>query len=264
MGIWTIEWGCGKTASLVENERLNEQHPPLRRRASRRTKVCGWAILAEAAEIILFMTNRRRAPSDPASLIALMLLSLATACAQTTPASIDMADSPIPIHVLAESPAETNADLQVICLFRSSPRSALHGSLVEMNEKLNGLLDRIRQPQLFRGELGETLLIKTPLNQLRARRLLIIGLVVEGLFENPRQPSLPFGDPSCIMLPHGVFVVARQSATSATGTPRCNRIRAKVWRNLWGVGLSSNFPDSSNTLPIFRRHRSVTVSSLSD
>jgi hypothetical protein len=38
----------------------------------------------------------------------------------------------------------------------------LHGSLMEMNENLKGLLERICQRDLFRGELGETLLIAPP------------------------------------------------------------------------------------------------------
>jgi hypothetical protein len=92
------------------------------------------------------------------------------------PASIDIANSPIPIQVLARSPADTKTDLQVICLFRSTPENTLHGSLAEMNEKLKGLLDRIRKPELFGGELGETLLLAPPAGGLGARKLLIIGL----------------------------------------------------------------------------------------
>jgi hypothetical protein len=52
----------------------------------------------------------------------------------------------------------------------------LRGSLAETNEKLKGLLDRIRKPELFRGDLGETLLIAPPKDSLGAKKLLIIGL----------------------------------------------------------------------------------------
>jgi hypothetical protein len=100
--------------------------------------------------------------------------TLSTAGAQ--PASVNVADGPVPIQVLVESPAETAADLQVICLFRSSPENMLHGSLTEINEKLGGLLDRIRKPDSFRGELGETLLIVPAPGTIPAKRLLIIGL----------------------------------------------------------------------------------------
>jgi hypothetical protein len=96
--------------------------------------------------------------------------------AQTAPAIINISDGPIPMQVLVQSPAETTTDLQVICLFRSSPVNTLHGSLSEANEKLKGLLDRVRKPELFGGELGETLLIAPPGNELGAKKLLVIGL----------------------------------------------------------------------------------------
>jgi hypothetical protein len=96
--------------------------------------------------------------------------------AQTQPAAMDIADAPIPMRVLEQSPAQTDTDLHVICLFSSSPENTLHGSLVEVNEKLKGLLDRIRRASLFRGELGETLLLTPPRGSLGARKLLIIGL----------------------------------------------------------------------------------------
>lgn len=95
--------------------------------------------------------------------------------AQTQPVRIDIANAPIAMQILVESPADTRTDLQAICLFRSSPMNTLHGSLVEMNEKLKGLLDR-RKPELFGGELGETLVLTPPEGSLGARRLLIVGL----------------------------------------------------------------------------------------
>ena len=83
------------------------------------------------------------------------VLSVAAAShAQNSPPRIEVPGGPMPIWVLAQSPADTSTDLQVMCPFRSSPANTLHGSLVEINEKLNGLLDRIRKPELFRGELG--------------------------------------------------------------------------------------------------------------
>ncbi len=101
---------------------------------------------------------------------------LFAALAAAQPAPIDVPKSPIPIQILAQSPADTRTDLQVICLFRSAPANALHGSLEEMNSKLAGLLDRIRKQDLFRGELGETLLIAPSPRSLEAKKLLIIGL----------------------------------------------------------------------------------------
>jgi hypothetical protein len=92
------------------------------------------------------------------------------------PASVEINGAPVPIRVLAQGPAETTADLQVICLFRSSPVNTLHSSLTETNEKLHGLLDQVRRPELFRGEFGETMLITPPMGSLGAKKLLIIGL----------------------------------------------------------------------------------------
>jgi hypothetical protein len=105
----------------------------------------------------------------------LMAVSFVT-MAIAQPAAIDIANAPIPIQILEQSPTDTTTDLQVICLFRSSPMNTLHGSLVEANEKLKGLLERIRKPELFRGELGETLLLAPPKGSLGAKKLLIIGL----------------------------------------------------------------------------------------
>jgi hypothetical protein len=118
--------------------------------------------------------------------ILIMMLFLLASAAHAQPSAIDVPGAPIPIRILAQSPADTTTDLQVICLFRSSPANALHGSLTEANEKLKGLLERVRKPSLFMGEFGETLLITPPKDSLAARRLLIIGLGDSQTFSPPR------------------------------------------------------------------------------
>jgi hypothetical protein len=115
--------------------------------------------------------------------------TLAQAQTQAKPAEIRIANAPIPTRVLVQSPAETDTELQIICLFRSDPENTFHGSLVETNDKLKGLLDKIRKPTLFRGELGETILIVPPAGSLAARKLLIIGLGDSGTF-TPQQLEL--------------------------------------------------------------------------
>jgi len=95
---------------------------------------------------------------------------------QAQPVSIKIANAPVPMRILVLSPADSDSELQVICLFASDPSNTLHGSLVEMNEKLRGLLDRVRNPDLFRGELGETLIITPASGTIAAKKLLIIGL----------------------------------------------------------------------------------------
>jgi cytosol aminopeptidase family protein len=108
--------------------------------------------------------------------ILIPMLFLLAPAVHAQPAVIDIPGAPIPIRILAQSPADTTTELQVICLFRSSPVNTLHGSLTEANEKLKGLLERVRKPGLFMGELGETLLITPPKDSLAAKRLLVIGL----------------------------------------------------------------------------------------
>ena len=81
-----------------------------------------------------------------------------------------------PVNVLVESPALTKTDLQTICLFQADAANTLHGSLAEIDEKLGGLLSRIRKDNLFSGNLGETLLIQPKPGTIPARRLLLIGL----------------------------------------------------------------------------------------
>src|SRR5450432_596289 len=61
------------------------------------------------------------------------------------PAEIQITGGPIPTRVLLQSPVETVTELQIICLFESAPENRLHGSLLEINEKLKGLLDQIRK-----------------------------------------------------------------------------------------------------------------------
>jgi hypothetical protein len=80
------------------------------------------------------------------------------------------------VIVLAQSPADTKTDLQIFCLFRSSPDNSLHGSLTEINERLDGLLDQLRIPALFNGDLGETILLTPPAGTVAAKKVLIIGL----------------------------------------------------------------------------------------
>jgi hypothetical protein len=96
--------------------------------------------------------------------------------ARAKPTELQVSNVPIPTRVLVQSPAETDTELQIICLFESLPENTLHGSLAEINEKLKGLLDKIRKPGLFRGEFGETLMFVPPAGTLAAKRMFIVGL----------------------------------------------------------------------------------------
>jgi Cytosol aminopeptidase family, N-terminal domain len=138
---------------------------------------------------------------------ALLTLFSVLPMAGSQPESVNVADGPVPVQVLVESPAETAAELQVICLFRSSPENTLHGSLMELNQKLGGLLDRIRRPDFFRGELGETLLI-TPAGTIAAKRLLLIGLGDSRTFSPERMQfvgEILYGESERIGVSHPYF-----------------------------------------------------------
>ena len=101
---------------------------------------------------------------------------LAILFAFVLPALAQPGSTRFPVEVLVQSPAETQTELQVICLFRSEPANTLHGSLTELNQELGGLLTQIRKESLFTGALGETLLITPKAGSIHARKLLLIGL----------------------------------------------------------------------------------------
>jgi hypothetical protein len=96
------------------------------------------------------------------------------------------------VEVLVASPAVTKTELQVICLFHSGPGTAFQGSLREIDEKLGGLLTRIRKDSLFAGNLGETLLIAPKPGTIPARRLLLIGLGDLQSFSTDREQQVGF------------------------------------------------------------------------
>jgi hypothetical protein len=68
-------------------------------------------------------------------------------------------NSKLPVDVLVQGPTEAPGDLQVICLFSSVPENKLLASLATMDQQLGGLLTTVRTTALFRGDLGETMLL---------------------------------------------------------------------------------------------------------
>jgi hypothetical protein len=101
-------------------------------------------------------------------------------------------NSSFPVQVLVQSPAETKTALQAVCVFQSDPGNTFHGSLTEIDQKLGGLLSEIRKNDLFRGALGETLLIVPKPGSLQARRLLVIGLGDRESFSPDREQVVGF------------------------------------------------------------------------
>jgi Cytosol aminopeptidase family, N-terminal domain len=143
---------------------------------------------------------------------AASIASAQTSAEQTPPIAagqvLHVQQSEFPIDILVQGPADTKTELQIICLFHSDPSNTLHGSLTEMNQKLQGLLDRLRTPSLFAGELGETLLIVPKSGTIPAQRLLIIGLGDSASFTPARMNligTIAFNESSRLGIRHPSF-----------------------------------------------------------
>src|SRR5229473_1833041 len=74
------------------------------------------------------MAKPRNTILTSALLVSMAVFYGSALLAQTPPTVIDIANAPIPIQVLVQSPADTETDMQVICLFRSSPVNTMHGA----------------------------------------------------------------------------------------------------------------------------------------
>jgi hypothetical protein len=157
--------------------------------------------------------------------------------------------SSITTQVLLQSPAGTDTELQIICLFESTPENTLHGSLAEVNEKLQGVLDQIRNPALFRGELGETLLIAPSTGSLPAKNLLIVGLGDSQTFTPQRMElvgSIAYRQSSLLGVVHPYFAptileggVARYTTGEISEKFMTGFLRAaRTEKILQGVGAS--------------------------
>ncbi len=134
----------------------------------------------------------QRAPSRISLTLFLATALVPLASAQATPSTpegtrLSVTNNTLPVEVFVESPALAEGDLQVICLFQSSPQNKLLASLDVMDQRLNGLLTTLRTTQLFRGDLGETLVIEPKPGTIKARRLLLIGLGDRASFTPQRE-----------------------------------------------------------------------------
>jgi len=114
------------------------------------------------------------------SLVLSAVLLPCAAFAQTAPPAVgtrlSVPNPKLPVDVLVEGPTKAPGDLQVICLFSSKPENKLLASLAEMDEQLGSALTTVRTTALFRGDLGETMLITPKPGVIAAKRLLIVGL----------------------------------------------------------------------------------------
>ena len=108
--------------------------------------------------------------------VSVVALSLPAQTLTPEGTRISIPNTTFPVDVLVKSPAEAPGELQIICLFRSDPENKLLASLAILNQHLGGLLGTVRTQTLFRGDLGETLLITPKPGIIAEKRLLIVGL----------------------------------------------------------------------------------------
>jgi Cytosol aminopeptidase family, N-terminal domain len=129
-------------------------------------------------------------------LAAVSVQAQSSTSSTTTPIAessvLTVSNASFPVDVLVESPAVTKTDLQAICLFQSDPSHTFHGSLMEIDQKLGGLLSQIHKSNLFSGAVGETLLIAPKPGTIPARRLLLIGLGDLESFTPEREQQVGF------------------------------------------------------------------------
>jgi leucyl aminopeptidase len=82
------------------------------------------------------------------------------------------------IKVRIEGPDTADAPLQIVCYFKYTPEGAkrMSGAPIELDKKLGGAIASLRERAEFAGDEGETLLIHTPKNSIKAEALLLVGL----------------------------------------------------------------------------------------
>jgi len=83
----------------------------------------------------------------------------------------------VTVKVRMQGPYDMQTPLQVVCFFRHKPAGdTAQGAAVELDERLGGLITRLRNGGAFEGRELETLLLSPPANTIPAQRLLLIGL----------------------------------------------------------------------------------------
>jgi hypothetical protein len=82
----------------------------------------------------------------------------------------------VKFQVVAVSPANSSTPLQIVCFFEWTRNSIMTGGAGELNDRLDGVLRKIRQEHGFRGEEFESLLIVPRPHKVSPERILLFGL----------------------------------------------------------------------------------------
>src|SRR5439155_22108241 len=88
------------------------------------------------------------------------------------------APNKVKIKVRMEGPYTADVPLQVVCYFKYTPEGAkkMGGAPVELDKRLGGVIDSLRERGEFMGDPLETLLITPPKDSIKAKVLLLVGL----------------------------------------------------------------------------------------
>ena len=82
----------------------------------------------------------------------------------------------VKLQVLAVSPANSSTPLQIVCFFEWIRNAVMTGGSGELNDRLDGVIRKIREEHGFRGEAFESLLIVPPPHTVNPERILLFGL----------------------------------------------------------------------------------------
>ncbi|RYZ98127.1 MAG: hypothetical protein EOP11_21090, partial [Proteobacteria bacterium] len=88
------------------------------------------------------------------------------------------------------SPSETNSPLQMVCFLDARKNQSYAGGTEAVDAKFNGAIKALRAADHFRGDFLETLLLHPLKAQIKADKLLLLGLGDPELLSLPRLESL--------------------------------------------------------------------------
>ena len=107
------------------------------------------------------------------------LIALFTSLAGADAPEEKAIDAPNGVRVSVKmiGPVTQATDLQIICVLKHDPAGDKYiEAMKDLDDKLGGLLSRLRNRGEFVGEAGETFLFTPPANSITPRRMLLIGV----------------------------------------------------------------------------------------
>jgi len=124
-------------------------------------------------------SNNRRLFPCSALIPAFGLIALFTSLSGAAAPEEKAIDAPHGVRVSVKmiGPVTQVTDLQIICVLKHEPAGDKYIEAMKgLDDKLGGLLSRLRDRGEFAGEAGETFLFTPPANSIPAKRMLLIGV----------------------------------------------------------------------------------------